>query len=74
MVACVDLASLVALLIVPFACLPACDSDPVRPPVPEVLPIGCPGGWQPVSPPMASALNSGLAYRDGNLYITLTVA
>ena len=64
-------ASLVALLIVPFACLPACDSDPVAP-VPEVLPLGCPDGWQPVSPPMASELNSGLGYRDGKLYITVS--
>jgi hypothetical protein len=65
-------ASLVTLLIVPFAAgLPACDSDPVAPVVAEVLPVGCLGGWQPVSPPMAAALNSGLAYREGNLYIAL---
>jgi hypothetical protein len=64
--------SRIALLLVPlsFACLPACDSDPARP-VPEVLPIGCPEAWQPVSPPLASQLNSGLAYREGNLYITV---
>jgi len=65
-------ASLATLLIVPFAAgLPACGSDPVVAPVAEILPLGCPGGWQPVSPPMASELNSGLAHRDGNLYIAL---
>ncbi len=64
-------ASLVALLIVPFAaCLPACDGDPV-PRVAEVLPLSCPGGWQPVSPPEPAVINSGLAYREGTLYITL---
>lgn len=62
--------ALVALLLLPLACLPACDSDPAAP-VREVLPIGCPGGWQPVSPPMAPALTSGVAYREGNLYIAV---
>jgi hypothetical protein len=62
--------SLVALLSVPLACLQACDSDPVAP-VPAVLPVECSGGWQPVSPAMASELTSGLAYREGNLYITV---
>ena len=62
--------ALVALLSAPLACLQGCDSDPVEP-VHEVLPVGCPGGWQPVSPPMASALTSGVAYREGNLYVSV---